>query len=108
VTRPLVVDIDGTLTDDERMVDTGFAYHVKSPDVSKGRALAAVADRLERDPAEFVAVGDSVNDVSTFDVVGRAFAVANADEAARAAADEVVPGAYADGFFDAIERVEDT
>jgi len=87
------------------VVDTGFAYHVKSPDVSKGDALEAVADRLGYDPDEFVAVGDSVNDVSTFEVAGRSFAVANADEAARTAADVVVEGEYATGFLDAVERV---
>ena len=88
------------------VVDTGFAYHVKSSDVSKGRALAAIAEDLGRDPDEFVAVGDSVNDVSTFEVAGRSFAVANADEAAREAADVVVEGRYAEGFFDAVELIE--
>ncbi|WP_135363740.1 phosphoglycolate phosphatase [Halosimplex halophilum] len=87
------------------VVDTGFAYHVKSPDVSKGQALEAVAERLGRDPAEFVAVGDSINDVSTFEVAGRSFAVANADEPALATADEVLNAAYGEGFLEAVERV---
>jgi phosphoglycolate phosphatase (TIGR01487 family) len=87
------------------VVDTGFAYHVKSPDVSKGRALEAVAERLDRDPGEFVAVGDSINDVSTFEVAGRSFAVANADEPARETADEVLDTAYGEGFLEAVERV---
>jgi len=87
------------------VVDTGFAYHVKSPDVSKGRALEAVADRLGIDVESFVAIGDSVNDVSMFEVVGRSFAVANADDAAREAADEVVEASYADGFLEALERI---
>ncbi|QLH83144.1 phosphoglycolate phosphatase [Halosimplex pelagicum] len=87
------------------VVDTGFAYHVKSPDVSKGRALEAVAERLDRDPTDFVAVGDSINDVSTFEVAGRSFAVANADEPARETADEVLDAAYGEGFLEAVERV---
>ncbi|WP_436911822.1 phosphoglycolate phosphatase [Halosimplex marinum] len=87
------------------VVDTGFAYHVKSPDVSKGRALEAVAERLDRDPGEFVAVGDSINDVSTFEVAGRSFAVANADEPARETADVVLDAAYGEGFLEAVERV---
>lgn len=87
------------------VVDTGFAYHVKSADVSKGGALETVADRLGRDPGEFVAVGDSENDVSTFGVAGRSFAVGNADSAARGAADEVLEASYADGFLAAVERV---
>ncbi|MFB6135551.1 MAG: HAD-IIB family hydrolase [Halobacteriaceae archaeon] len=84
------------------VVDTGYAYHVKSADVSKGRALAAVAADLGVEPSAFLAVGDSVNDVSMFEVAGRSRAVANADEAAKSAAEEVVDGSYADGFLEAV------
>ncbi|MFB6120170.1 MAG: HAD hydrolase family protein [Halobacteriaceae archaeon] len=84
------------------VVDTGFAYHVKDAEVSKGSALKQVAADLDRDPAEFVAVGDSANDVSTFEVVDRSFAVANADDAAKEAADVVTDGRHADGFLEAI------
>ncbi|QSG08856.1 phosphoglycolate phosphatase [Halapricum desulfuricans] len=84
------------------VVDTGYAYHVKSPDVSKGKGLEVVAGELGLDPAAFLAIGDSENDVSTFEVAGEAVAVANADDAALAAADRVTEAAYADGFFEAI------
>lgn len=87
------------------VLDTGYAYHVKSPDVDKGAGLRAVADGLELDPASFVAVGDSENDSPTFEVAGRSFAVANADERARAAADDVVDGEHADGLLDVLDRV---
>ncbi|MCL7416286.1 MAG: HAD-IIB family hydrolase [Halalkalicoccus sp.] len=79
------------------VVDTGYAYHVKDPAISKGEGLRAVCDALDRAPEEFVAIGDSENDVSTFEAVGRSFAVANADAAARAAADEVVGEEYSAG-----------
>jgi len=84
------------------VVDTGYAYHVKSPDVSKGRGLEVVAGELGVDPEAFLAVGDSENDVSTFEVAGEAVAVANADDAALAAADRVTDGSYADGFLEAV------
>ncbi|NHN48732.1 phosphoglycolate phosphatase [Halostella sp. JP-L12] len=87
------------------VVDTGYAYHVKSPVVSKGAGLEAICDLLGHDPEDFVAVGDSENDVSTFATVGRSFAVANADDAARTAADEITDGAHAAGFLEAIEAV---
>ncbi|SDF62987.1 hypothetical protein SAMN04488067_106138 [Halorubrum xinjiangense] len=83
--------------DDVEVVDTGYAYHVKSTGVSKGRALRVVADALGLDPAAFVAVGDSENDVSTFGVAGESYAVANADAAAREAADEVAGKGFMDG-----------
>jgi phosphoglycolate phosphatase (TIGR01487 family) len=89
----------------QEVVDTGFAYHVKSPDVDKGAGLRAVARELDLDPSDFVAVGDSENDVATFAVAGRAIAVANADDRALAAADEVTDDAFGAGFLEAVERV---
>ena len=83
--------------EDVEVVDTGYAFHVKSTGVSKGRALERVADALDIDPEAFVAVGDSENDASTFGVAGESYAVANADDAAREAADEVVGEEFMDG-----------
>jgi phosphoglycolate phosphatase (TIGR01487 family) len=83
------------------VVDTGFAYHVKSPDVSKGKALTRVAEELDLAPAAFAAVGDSANDAAAFERAGIGVAVANADDSARRAADHVTDRAYADGFLEA-------
>ncbi|WP_434522317.1 HAD-IIB family hydrolase [Halorubrum sp. AS12] len=93
--------------DDVEVVDTGYAYHVKSTGVSKGRALGVVADALGVDPAAFVAVGDSENDVSTFGVAGESYAVANADDAAREAADEVVEEGFMDGTVSVLDRLRE-
>ena len=87
------------------VVDTGYAYHVKSPGVDKGDGLGTAARLLGRSPEAFVAVGDSENDAEAFAVVGRSFAVANADDTALAAADEVTEAAFADGFLEALEQV---
>lgn len=87
------------------VVDTGFAYHVKSPDVDKATGLAAVADSLEVEIGSFVAVGDSANDAAMFEEVDASYTVANADSIARAAADFVTDGSYGDGFLEAVERI---
>ena len=87
------------------VVDTGYAYHVKSPAVDKAAGLETAAALLDRDPAAFVAVGDSENDVPAFGAVERAYAVANADDAATAAADVVTEEAFADGFLEALDRI---
>ncbi|KPN31671.1 phosphoglycolate phosphatase [Halolamina pelagica] len=86
-------------------VDTGYAFHLTTPGVSKGAALTGVAEVLGYDPAAFVAVGDSENDASMFDVVGEAYAVANADETAARAADFVLDRGYIDGTLDALRAV---
>jgi hypothetical protein len=89
------------------VVDTGFAYHVKSATIDKGVGLRAVAEELGRDPETFFAVGDSVNDVATFELAGLSVAVANADEAALAAADHVTEAAYGDGFLEAVAYLDE-
>ncbi|WP_336363367.1 phosphoglycolate phosphatase [Halalkalicoccus salilacus] len=87
------------------VVDTGYAYHVKDPAITKGEGLKAICDVLDRDPEEFAAIGDSENDVSTFSVVGRSFAVANADELARTTADEITQRSYSEGAFEALSAL---
>ncbi|GAB3693381.1 HAD family hydrolase [Halorubrum pallidum] len=91
--REVAADADGRV----EVVDTGYAYHVKSTAVSKGQALERVAEALGVAAADFVAVGDSENDASTFAVAGESYAVANADATARDAADTVLGESYMDG-----------
>lgn len=109
----LSMDADETLlrecaaaADGIEVVDTGYAYHVKSVRVSKGRALRRVADTLDIDPSSFVAIGDSENDVTTFDVAGESYAVANADDAARAAADHTCSDGYMDGTASVLRELQ--
>ena len=90
---------------DLEVFDTGYAYHLKTPGVEKGVGLRAVADTLDLDPTDFVAVGDSVNDVSMFEVAGRSFAVANADDDAQDAADTVVEGSFFDGTASVLDAL---
>ncbi|MUV61073.1 phosphoglycolate phosphatase [Halobacterium sp. CBA1126] len=107
VNRERPLDVLTDLADEHGLsvVDTGFAYHVKATEPSKGAALEVVAEELGHDPAEFAAVGDSANDVELFEVAGESYAVANADDAAREAAEVVLEESYADGFLEAVERV---
>lgn len=85
------------------VIDTGYAYHVKAPDVDKGTGLTAAAAELDLKPSDFLAVGDSINDVPMFELAGESVAVANADEHATAAADWQTEATYADGFLEAVE-----
>lgn len=85
------------------VIDTGYAYHVKTPGVEKGVGFQHLCEALGLDPEAFVAVGDSVNDASTFGVVGRSYAVANADDAARSAADEILEESYMDGTLSVLD-----
>ena len=88
------------------VVDTGYAYHLKTPGVEKGDGLAAVADILGLDAESFVAIGDSENDVSLFGAAGDSYAVGNADKRAKAAAETVIDGEYFDGTLGVLESLQ--
>ncbi len=87
------------------VIDTGYALHVKDPAVEKGVGVRTIADHVAIDLDDCVAIGDSINDVSTFETVGQSIAVANADEAAKAAADEVLDRSHADGTLSVLDRL---
>jgi phosphoglycolate phosphatase len=86
------------------------AYHLVPRLVSKANAVTAHARARGHDPAECIAVGDSVEDLEVAAAVGRFFVVANGPErdaglrAALPAWDNVTvtEGAMGDGFYEAV------
>lgn len=110
VSRESPLDPLETIANDHGLVviDSGYAYHVKSPDVNKGTALETVAEELDIPADAFVAIGDSENDAPIFEVVKTGIAVGNADQRARRASDHVTDETFGDGFLEAIEFICNT
>ena len=77
---------------------------VFAANASKGAALAWLAERLGVAPAETLAIGDGVNDVSMLRFAGLGVAMGNAIPAALAAADVVTAPNTADGVAEALDR----
>ncbi|MGM0604720.1 MAG: HAD-IIB family hydrolase [Halobacteriota archaeon] len=90
---------------DLEVIDSGYAYHLKTPGVRKGDGLEAICDILDVDPEAFVAIGDSENDVSLFETAGRSYAVANADRKATKAAETVLEASYFDGTLSVLQSL---
>ena len=109
--------------DDLRMLDNGaigtpmatvegrtHAYHLVPRQVSKSAAVAAHARGRGYDPADLIAIGDSMEDLEVAASVGRFFVVANGPErdpglrAALSAWDNVTvtEGTMGDGFYEAV------
>jgi len=86
-------------------VDSGFAIHVKDPEVNKGNALRKVASLLKISTAEIAAVGDALNDIEMLEVAGVSFAVANSDELVKKACTHVTSESYGRGVAEAVEKV---
>lgn len=86
------------------------AYHLVPRQVSKAAAVTAHARARGYDPADCIAVGDSIEDLEVAAAVGRFFVVANGPErdpglrAALPAWDNVTvtEGAMGDGFYEAV------
>ncbi len=72
--------------------------------VSKGQALTDMTDYLNIDPSQVIAIGDSFNDVPTFEVAGTSVAMGNAPDGLKEMADWVAPSVEADGVAVAIEQ----
>ena len=88
------------------LVDTKYAIHVKSIRINKGIGLQKLAEMMGLEAEDFVAIGDSANDVEMFEVSGFGIAVANGDEQIKEAANYVTEASFGDGTVEAIEFLE--
>jgi Cof subfamily protein (haloacid dehalogenase superfamily) len=79
---------------------------VVSAQVSKGKALAAVAANLGIAREEVMAIGDGMNDKAMLTWAGTSFAIAHAPEALKKAATYVTVSDAGDGVAEALMRME--
>ncbi|HEY3360522.1 MAG TPA: phosphoglycolate phosphatase [Methanosarcina sp.] len=91
---------------DVEMVDTKYAIHIKSTKVNKGIGLQKLASMMGLKSKDFVAIGDSENDVEMFEVSGFGIAVGNGDKIIKEAADYVTEASFGDGTVEALEFLE--
>jgi phosphoglycolate phosphatase len=87
-----------------QVLDTGYAIHIQSPGVDKGTALTALAQKMDLSPEDFLAIGDSLNDLPMLKTAGVAVTLANGHPDLKAAADYVTKKEYGEGFVEAIEK----
>jgi len=78
--------------------------NVIAPDVSKGKALEALASFLEIPLAQVMAVGDGTNDISLLSTAGLAVAMDNAPDELKAVADYVTLDVANSGVAGAVSR----
>lgn len=91
---------------DVEMVDTKYAIHLKSTKVNKGIGLQKLASMMGLKSKDFVAIGDSENDVEMFEVSGFGIAVGNGDEKIKEIACYVTEASFGDGTVEALKFLE--
>jgi phosphoglycolate phosphatase (TIGR01487 family) len=87
-----------------KVVDTGYAIHLQVPEVNKGSALVRLSSEIGLSPEDFLAIGDSANDLEMLSKAGTGVAVANANLRAREVADWVTQKKYGEGVVEAIQK----
>ncbi len=84
------------------VIDTGFAIHLQTPGLSKGAAFEKLASSMGLSPKEFLAAGDSENDVSMLKLCGAAIVPSNGSLQAKAVATDVLNEPYGDAIAKAL------
>lgn len=87
------------------IIDTGFAIHIKSRDINKGTGLARMAELMGLKTKDFVAIGDSVNDIEMCEAAGFSVAVGNASDELKRISDMATYSSFGDGAQEALERL---
>ena len=87
-----------------QVIDTGYAIHLQAPGINKGTALVTLAEKMGLAPADFLAIGDSVNDVQMLKTAGAGITVANAHPDTKAVAQYTATKEYGEGFVEAVEK----
>lgn len=104
--REVMEQLSGELEGAMVTVGSGNGYFdVVLPGVSKGSGLRMLLDRWHVDPKDAIAFGDSGNDLEMLELVGRGYAMANADAEALAVADAVAPPCTEDGVLQVLEEL---
>ncbi|MDD5474584.1 MAG: phosphoglycolate phosphatase [Candidatus Methanoperedens sp.] len=89
------------------IVDTGFAVHIKSRRINKGTGLKRVAELMGLDARDFVAIGDSPNDIEMLKASGFGVAVGNAHPELKRVARMVTMGEYGAGVAEAVGELRE-
>ena len=86
------------------MLDTGYAIHLQSPGVDKGTAMEALAKEMGLLPLDFLAIGDSLNDIQMLKKAGIGVTLANGHPDTKAVAGFIAKKEYGPGFVEAIAK----
>jgi phosphoglycolate phosphatase (TIGR01487 family) len=87
-----------------QVLDTGYAIHLQSKGVNKGTALESLAKEMGIMTSDFLAIGDSLNDIQMIRTAGVGVAVANAHPDVKAVAQYATEKEYGEGVVEAVKK----
>lgn len=80
-------------------------FELCSSETNKGKAIQNLVDNMEIDIEEVMAIGDSFNDISMFEVVGTSIAMGNAPDKIKEITDYVTKSNDENGVAEVINKV---
>lgn len=86
------------------VLDTNFAIHIHMSGIDKGKTFETVSELLGIKMDEFIAVGDSENDIGMIRRAGIGCCVANAVEDVRTVSDYCAHLPYGEGFVEIMKK----
>ena len=90
---------------DVRLSDSGYAYHINSKGIDKGRGVRELISLYGISHDDIIAIGDSATDISMFREAGTSVALANASPEVAECADMVTASPRGDGVVEALQRL---
>lgn len=100
-----IANLSKCLVDSKLPEEQPFFLDIASKDSSKGNAIKKLCEYLKIDLKDTVAIGDSYNDLTMFEVVGHRVVMGNAPEDIKKVADEVTDTNNNDGVAKFLEKL---
>ena len=100
-----IVNLSKCLVNNQLSTEKPFFLDITCKDTSKGNAIKNLCKYLKIDLKDSVAIGDSYNDLTMFEVVGHSVAMGNASEDIKKTVDEVTDTNNEDGVAKFLERL---
>lgn len=99
-----IVNLSKCLVNNQLSTEKPFFLDITCKDTSKGNAIKNLCKYLKIDLKDSVAIGDSYNDLTMFEVVGHSVAMGNASEDIKKTVDEVTDTNNEDGVAKFLEK----
>lgn len=86
------------------VIDTGFAIHLHTPGISKGSAFKKLAAEMNLQTSDFLASGDSGNDLTMLRLAGVSVSPSSASENVKKSVTHVMTKAFGEGTAEALRK----
>ncbi len=86
-------------------VDSGFAIHIKTPEVNKGEALKKVSEILDCKVSQIAVMGDGKNDLEMLQKSKHSYAPSNAAKEVKEIANHITEKPHGEGVQEMISKI---